>query len=90
MNRIKALVILVAAAATVSVIGCGSTGACVGSGGVLSSPECKEDWSEAECDDWGAQGVNGAAWTYHGGDSCSDLGYTSQCSDGSFRLPGNC
>jgi hypothetical protein len=74
-----------------ALVSCGSgTGACVGSGGLLASPECKEDWDEAECEDWDAQEVNGASWTFHGGDTCDDLGYTEMCSDGSYRRPGAC
>ncbi len=70
--------------------GCASTGACVGAGGALSSPECKADWSESECNEWNSEAINGASWSYHAGDSCSDLGYTEECSDGSFREPGAC
>jgi hypothetical protein len=71
--------------------GCGGgTGACVGTGGVLSSPVCKPDWSEAECSDWDSQGVNGATWAFYDGDACPDLGYTERCSDGSYRRPGAC
>lgn len=74
-----------------AVTGCGGgTGACVGSGGALSSPECKPDWDESECDDWNSQQINGATWTFHGGDACEDIGYSAQCSDGSFRKPGAC
>ena len=68
----------------------GGGGACVGSGGVLSSPECKNGWSQSECQDWQNSGVNGATWTFQSGDACVDLGYTAQCSDGSYRLPGKC
>lgn len=68
---------------------CSDTGACVGSGGVLLSPECKEGWSKEECDQWDAEEINGANWNYYGG-SCADQGYTEECSDGSFRLPGQC
>ena len=62
----------------------------MGAGGVLSSPECKQDWSESECADFNTQGVNGATWSYHDGQSCPDLGYSEQCSDGSYRQPGAC
>jgi hypothetical protein len=68
----------------------GGGGACVGTGGVLSSPECKNGWSQSECQDWQNSGVNGATWTFDSGSSCVDLGYTAQCSDGSYRLPGKC
>ncbi len=68
----------------------GGGGACVGAGGVLSSPVCKSGWSQSECQDWQNSGVDGATWTFQSGDSCMDLGYTEQCSDGSYRLPGHC
>ncbi len=68
----------------------GSTGACVGAGGVLISPVCKADWSQSECRAWQDQGVDGARWTFHSGDSCVHLGYTQKCSEGSYRLPGAC
>lgn len=72
-------------------VGCGGgSGACVGTGGVLSSPECKNGWSQSECQDWQNSGVNGATWTFDSGSSCLDLGYTERCSDGSYRLPGDC
>ncbi len=70
--------------------GCSVTGACVGTGGVLLFTECKEDWDQSECDSWNDQGINGATWTFHKGQSCPDLGYTEMCSDGSYREPGNC
>ena len=70
---------------------CGSgSGACVATGGVLSSPACKQDWERAECDDWNSQQVNGSSWTFHGGEACAALGYTERCSDGSYRRPGAC
>lgn len=62
--------------------GCSGGGACVGTGGIVD--ECKEDWTQGECEDWDAQGVNGANWTYHPAQLCSDLGYTVQCADGSW------
>jgi hypothetical protein len=85
------LSIAVAALGATAVIACGSgAGACVGTGGLLASPVCKEDWDEAECDDWDAQEINGASWSFNGGDSCTDLGYTEKCSDGSYRRSGAC
>lgn len=70
--------------------GCSSTGACVGTGGVLLSPDCKEAWTQDECQAFADQGVNGATWTFNSGNSCLDLGFTEQCADGSFRQPGAC
>lgn len=68
----------------------GGGGSCVGSGGALSSPECKDGWSQSECQDWQNSGVNGATWTFNSGSSCVDQGYAERCSDGSYRLPGHC
>ncbi len=56
-------------------------GACVGTGPV---EECKQGWTSAECADWNSTGVNGDTWTFYGGQSCQDLGYTVQISDGSY------
>jgi hypothetical protein len=70
---------------------CGGSGACVGSGGnILSSPVCKEDWVKSECQEWDDMEINGAEWNFRGGASCEGLGYTERCSDGSYRLPGEC
>ena len=43
--------------------------------------------SQAEWDD---EEVNNANWDFHPGQWCEDLGYTEECDDGSFRLPGEC
>lgn len=37
-----------------------------------------------------AQNINDANWTFHGGDSCADRAITELCSDGSYRIPGDC
>ncbi len=72
-------------------LACVGTGACVGSGGdILRSPVCKEDWSRAECREWDDEGINDADWDFHAGRTCEGLGYTDECSDGSYRLPGAC
>ena len=68
----------------------GGVGVCIGSGGALSSPECKENWTKEECDDWDAQGINGADWTFNSSNSCSAQGYPEECSDGSWRQSGAC
>jgi hypothetical protein len=76
--------------ATVQCI-CSGTGACVGSGGsILHSPVCKEDWSRGECAEWDDENINDASWRFRSGRSCEGLGYTDECSDGSYRLPGAC
>jgi hypothetical protein len=91
-SRLVFLLLLVLLIGTLILGACGGgTGACVGSGGdVLLSPVCKPDWSRAECQEWDAEGINGANWDYFGGDSCEGLGYTDRCSDGSYRYPGDC
>lgn len=68
----------------------GGGGSCVGTGGVLLSPDCKDGWSQSDCQDFQNSGVNGATWTFNSGSSCADQGYTERCSDGSYRLPGHC
>jgi hypothetical protein len=68
--------------------GCGdSTGACAATGGFVDT--CKQNWTEGECADF--QGVNGATWTFHAGQSCESLGYDYPCRSGSFgRSPSDC
>lgn len=81
---------LVVALFLVILSSCGGAGSCVGSGGdVLLSPVCKNGWTRAECQEWDDMEVNGANWDFKGG-TCERLGYTDRCSDGSFRLPGDC
>ncbi len=63
-------------------ISCSSTGACVGTGGIVD--ECKEDWDKDECQEWDDLEVNDANWSWHRGDSCDDRGYSVKCPDGSF------
>lgn len=76
--------------ATVQCI-CSIEGACVGSGGsILDSPVCKDEWYGGECQEWDDEGVNGANWDFHALRSCEGLGYTDQCSDGSYRWSGAC
>lgn len=33
---------------------------------------CKDGWTEAECDDWDQQRINGNRWAFYEGQSCSD------------------
>lgn len=90
VRRVPAI-FLALVAVTVLLGSCSGTGACVGSGGsVLSSPVCKEEWTKDECREWDDEEINDADWTFRGGDSCDDLVYTDRCSDGSYRLPGDC
>ena len=62
---------------------CETTGACVGQYGV-GKYECKEEWYETECAEWDEDEINGSEWTFHKRSSCEDLGYTIECSDGSY------
>lgn len=57
---------------------CSFSGACVSTGG--SPEECKQDWDQADCDDFDANNVNGATWTFYPGQTCADRGFTSTCS----------
>jgi hypothetical protein len=71
-------------AVVVPLWGCGNQlGACVGTGGIVD--ECKEGWTRDECEDWDAQEVNDASWSWHS-KSCEKLGYTVECADGSFVM----
>jgi hypothetical protein len=84
------LVIVLALLLITSLGGCSSTGTCVGSGGdILLSPVCKNYWTRSECREWDDMEVNGANWEYKGG-TCERQGFTDECSDGSFRYPGDC
>ena len=70
---------------------CSVEGACVGSGGsILHFPVCKDGWYSGECDEWDDMEVNGANWEFHMLRSCEGLGYSDECADGSYRLPGTC
>ena len=69
---------------------CNIEGACVGSGGVLDSPDCLNDWYRSECQEWDDEEINGSSWSFHALRSCQSLGYTEECSYGGYRLPGAC
>ena len=90
-HRTALLLVLVSLIlATVQCI-CSVEGACVGSGGsILHSPVCKDDWYPEECRVWDDEGINDASWDFHALRSCEGLGYTDQCSDGSYRWSGAC
>lgn len=84
------LVFILALLIITAIGGCSSTGTCVGSGGdVLLAPECKNNWTRSECQEWDDMEVNGADWEYKSG-TCESQGFTEECSDGSFRYPGDC
>ncbi len=78
-NLLHAAALLTAAAGLTLAAGC--TGSCEGTGGLVD--ECKEGWTQEECDEWDAEEVNDADWTFHAG-SCEALGYDVECADGSF------
>lgn len=65
-------------------VGCGP-GLCEGTGGIVD--ECKQGWDRSECEAWDTEEVNGASWEFHGSGTCEGLGYTAECSDGSWLLP---
>lgn len=44
---------------------------------------CYDGWDESECDAYDADNVNGASWTFHGGQTCADRGL----SEGSNSWP---
>jgi hypothetical protein len=37
---------------------------------------CYSNWTSDDCDNNDAENVNGASWTFHGGQSCSDRDLT--------------
>ena len=57
---------------------CGSgVGACVSDPVELqfsSHVYCYEGWDTSECEEQDAEEVNGAGWSFHEGQDCSDLG----------------
>jgi len=70
---------------------CRGPGTCVGSGGsVLDATVCKADWTSSECGEWDDAEVNDADWKFNSGGSCTASGFTELCSDGNYRLPGDC
>lgn len=78
---VVALAICIAVIWMPFLLGCPSSGACVGFGPVN---ECKQGWSKAECAEWDDLGVNGDSWTFYAGRDCADLGYPVECPDGSY------
>ncbi|MEZ4319848.1 MAG: hypothetical protein R3F61_20220 [Myxococcota bacterium] len=55
--------------------GCGGTGVCAGYSSLFDEEYCHDDWTRAECEDWDAQEINGAQWTFHSGQTCADRGF---------------
>jgi len=76
---IRIVVLLAVTAVLGTCAGC--VGSCEGTGGLVD--ECKEGWTQGECDEWDAEEVNDADWTWSA-QSCEALGYDVECADGSF------
>jgi hypothetical protein len=56
---------------------CSGTGACVSDVVEFTSflrVYCYDDFSKDECEDYDAQNINGANWTFYRGDTCDDRG----------------
>lgn len=68
--------VFVAMPVALLVTGCGGVGACLGVNGIFGNDYCYSDFDEAECNDYRAQEINAASWTFHSGDTCADLGYS--------------
>jgi hypothetical protein len=65
--------------AAIVLTACGGSGLCEGTGGIID--ECYEGWTQAECDDWDAEEVNGSDWVWHSSGSCEGYGYVVECED---------
>ena len=52
----------------------GGTGVCTGYSAEYNSTYCKDGWTQAECDDWNDQQINGVSWTFHRGQTCDERG----------------
>ena len=53
-----------------------AVGSCVSSGGIVDT--CKPDWTREECEEWDAEGINDADWTFSRKD-CDERGFTVKC-----------
>jgi len=86
MKRIRILAALGLAALPLA--GCTPVGACVITSDINpgSWDHCFDGWEQNECVNYGV----GAGQTWHGGQSCSSIGFTQHCpADGAgvYRLP---
>lgn len=89
-NKIAMVVALLAILLALGLSVFSNSGSCVGSGGdVLLSLICKNEWARAECREWDEMEVNSATWDFSQR-TCERQGFTNRCSDGNFRLPGEC
>ncbi len=68
-------IVLTVAALVLVTPACGSVGACLGVNGIFDNDYCYNNFDQSECSVYSGEGVNGASWSYHGGSTCSDLGY---------------
>jgi hypothetical protein len=60
---------------TMALSGCGDgTGVCTGCCGPSGTTYCKDGWTEDECADWDAEGVNGVEWNFYEGQTCEERG----------------
>ena len=73
MRRLAMLAVLVFLGPVTT--GCANIGACLGTNGLFGHDYCYNDFDSGECSDYDKQGVNDADWSFHGGKTCSDLGY---------------
>jgi hypothetical protein len=72
--KVSLVLSIVVSVALLFASACAPLGACEGYSDILGSSYCYDDWTEDECDDYDAEEVNGADWSFHPGDTCADLG----------------
>ena len=57
-----------------TLLGCEAVGACHGYSDILDSSYCYDDWYDWECEEYDAEGVNGADWYFWEGQTCAERG----------------
>ena len=60
-----------------TVVGCpmpGGLGVCTGYSTIFNKTYCGDGWTASECAEWDAEGVNGASWYFHAGQTCEERG----------------
>ena len=79
MNEMRRVLAALLFAFSAGIVACGGeddSGACVSEVRVGPSyTYCSDDWEKQECEDF----AGGS--TYHGGETCEDLGYDYYCAD---------
>jgi hypothetical protein len=50
---------------------------------VVAFPQCYNDWTRAECEDWDTDQVNATNWSFSE-DSCQERGYTKECDESGY------